>query len=39
MSIPKKPPDKFITVKYILDKIIIDDKPENQLKKMILKIF
>jgi hypothetical protein len=33
MSISKKPPDKFITVKCVLDKIIIDDKPDNQLKK------
>ena len=33
MSISKKPPDKFITVKCGLDKIIIDDKPDNQLKK------
>ena len=33
MSIPKKPPDKFITVKCVLDKIIIDDEPDNQLKK------
>ena len=33
MSIPKKPPDKFITVKCVLDKIIIDNKPDNQFKK------
>jgi len=33
MSVLKKPPDKFITVKCILDKIIIDDKPNCQLKK------
>ena len=33
MSVLKKPPDKFITVKCILDKIIIDDKPDNELKK------
>ena len=33
MSVLKKPPDKFITVKCVLDKIIIDDEPNNQLKK------
>jgi len=33
MSIPKKPPDKFITIKYVLDKIIINDKPDCELKK------
>jgi hypothetical protein len=33
MSILKKPPDKFITVKCVLDKIIIDDKPNCELKK------
>jgi hypothetical protein len=33
MSVLKKPPDKYITVKCILDKIIIDDKPDNELKK------
>lgn len=33
MSVFKKPPDKFITVKCVLDKIIIDDKPDCQLKK------
>ena len=39
MSVLKKPPDKYITVKCILDKIIIDDKPDNELKKMTLKLF
>jgi len=33
MSVLKKPPDKYITVKCVLDKIIIDDKPDNELKK------
>ena len=33
MSIPKKPPDKFVTVKCVLDKIIINDKPDCDLKK------
>ena len=33
MNIPKKPPDKFITIKYVLDKIIINDKPDCELKK------
>lgn len=33
MSVLKKPPDKFITVKCVLEKIIIDDEPDNQLKK------
>lgn len=33
MSVLKKPPDKFITVKCILDKIIIDNKPDCKLKK------
>jgi hypothetical protein len=33
MSVLKKPPDKFITVKCVLDKIIIHDKPDCQLKK------
>ena len=33
MSIPKKPPDKFVTVKCVSDKIIINDKPDCDLKK------